>query len=336
MNLITGATGIVGSQLVLDLLRKGEPVRSIKRNSSNTEALEYLFKFEKSENLLNQIEWVECDINHTGILMECLKDVKRVFHCAAYVSFDPRDNALMEKTNVEGTRNLVNCCLESNIAELVYVSSTAAIGKQKKGLVIHEKLNWDSGENNSFYSYTKYMSELEVWRAQEEGMNVVVVNPAVIIGPGEWGKSSTNVFASIYKGLLFYSGGSNAFVDVRDVTKAMIALSEQQIFNQRFLLFSENLSFKHFLSSVAVALKKSPPKFKSSRFMASIAWRVSWFVSLITQIRPLITKHTARAAVAKQVYSNESIIASLNFEFIPVETAIKRTAEMFLLTKNKG
>jgi nucleoside-diphosphate-sugar epimerase len=174
------------------------------------------------------------------------------------------------------------------------------------------------------------MAELEVWRGQEEGLNVVVVNPAVIIGPGEWGSSSTSVFTTVYKGLKFYSKGSNAFVDVRDVTKAMLELSDKKIYNERFLLFSENMSFKRFMELIADALGKKPPSIQSTRWMTSLAWRANWLFSLLSGKRPVITRETARAANAKQVYSHQKIKDAIGIEFISVNKALERTASLFL------
>ncbi|MBD79300.1 MAG: hypothetical protein CL840_10295 [Crocinitomicaceae bacterium] len=335
MNLVTGSTGIVGSQLVLDLLKKGEEVTAFKRKSSNLTPIKNLFKRNQSEDLYQKIKWYDGDIVDIGSISDSLKGIKRIFHCAALVSFDPRDKDKMEAININGTANIVNAAIENNVNQLIYVSSTAAIGKQKKGVTIDEKCNWDAGTRNSFYSYTKYYSELEVWRGSEEGLNVSVVNPGVIIGTGEWGKSSTNVFKTVWNGLKFYSRGSNAFVDVRDVSRIMIELAEKKIFNERFLLISENMTFKRFFELISSSLGKKPPSILASRAMSSIAWRANWLWSLISNSKPLITRETAHAGNAKQVYSNQKIRDAIGIELITVHEAVDYTAQIFLEENSK-
>ena len=330
MNLVTGSTGIVGSQLIFDLVMLGESVTALKRTTSNLNPIKNLFKRNNKEDLFLKIKWFDGDISDIGCLLESMKDIIRVFHCAAVVSFNPKDKNLMEAVNITGTENMVNAALESEIEHFIYVSSTAAIGKQKKGKTIDEKCNWDAGTYNSFYSFTKYSAELEVWRAAEEGLNISVINPGVIIGAGEWGKSSTNVFKTVWNGLKFYSKGSNAFVDVRDVSKTMIKLVQNKIYNERFLLISENLTFKEFFDILANALGRTPPSIFANRLLSSIAWRLNWIWTFFSRSNPLITKETARAANAQQVYSNKKIRETLGIEFIPIRESIDYTAKVFL------
>lgn len=330
MNFVTGGTGIVGSQLIFDLLNKGESVTALKRETSNLKPIKNLFLRENREDLFQKIIWFDGDILDIGSVLEGIKGMKRVFHCAAVVSFDPRDKNLMEAVNINGTANIVDSCIETGVDHLIYVSSTAAIGKQKKGKTIDETCNWDAGVNNSFYSFTKYNAELEVWRGSEEGLNISIINPAVIIGAGEWGKSSTNVFKSVWKGLKFYSKGGNAFVDVRDVTMAMIKLAEAKIYNERFLIISENMTFKQFFDILANSLGKTPPSVLANRLMSSAAWRLNWIWAFVSGAKPLITRETARAANSKQLYSNKKVVETLGLEFIPIKKSVDFTSKIFL------
>ncbi|MGB0403355.1 MAG: NAD-dependent epimerase/dehydratase family protein [Salibacteraceae bacterium] len=330
MDFVTGGTGILGSQLIYDLVSTGSKVRALKRKGSNLSPIKKIFSRNKQSELFEKIEWVEGDVNNIGCLIEHFSSIDRVFHCAAIVSFNPRDKTKMETTNISGTANVVDAGIIQNVNELIYVSSTAAIGTQKKAKTITEKDNWDAGIPNSFYSLTKYFAELEVWRGAEEGLKVSIVNPGIIIGPGEWGKSSTNVFKTAWKGLKFYSSGTNAFVDVRDVSRAMLLLSEKKIFNERFLLIAENKSFKFFFDTIAKSLNKKAPSILATKLMSSCAWRLNWIWSKLTGANPLITKETARAANSISVYSNQKIIDKLGFKFTPIEESIKYTGGLFL------
>lgn len=330
MFFITGASGLLGSHILLGLLKNGAEVKALKRTHTNLSSLQNLFKRNNQENLLEKVIWVEGEINNPLLLEEEIKSCKYVIHCAATVSFDARDNDTMYTANVIGTKNLVNACLANKIEKLIYISSTAAIGKQKANLIINEELYWDEGMKNSFYSYSKYLAELEVWRGTEEGLIVGILNPAVIIGPGEWGKSSTNLFPTSWNGLSFYTSGSNAFVDVRDVAKAAILFVTHPIKNERFLIFSENMSFKNLFTLIADSLGKTPPKYKANRVMSSIAWRLLWVWSKISGARASITREAAKSANSKQVYSNEKFVKAFDFKFVPIKTSIKETSEIFL------
>ena len=279
---------------------------------------------------MQNIEWIEGELTNVNVLSDGMRGADIVCHCAAIVSFDPRDKDAMEKTNLEGTAAVVNVALQEGVKKLVYVSSTAAIGKQKPGITIDESHLWEAGNQNSFYSYSKHAAELEVWRGSEEGLQVAIVNPSVIIGPGEWGKSSTSLIATIAKGLKFYTGGGNAFVDVRDVAKAMVKLVQSDLQNERYLLVSENLRFKELFDLICQELSVKEVPYKASAWMSSLAWRLNYLWSLISGARPVITKETARSANEVQNYSNEKARKELGMEFIPITTSVRDTCAIFL------
>lgn len=329
MVFITGATGLLGARLLLDLLKKGDQVRAFKRKNSNLNTVKKVFEYYDSLSSFENIEWVEGDTLDILSLEKALEGIDHVFHCAAIVSFDPKDREMMMKTNIEGTANVVNACLKAGIKKLCHVSSTAALGKAKNGELITEETEWEA-DGASWYSKSKYLSELEVWRGREEGLNAVIVNPCIILGPGEWGRSSTNVFTEVWKGLTFYTPGGNAFVDVRDVSKAMTQLMKSEIEGERFLVVSENMNFKDFFGIIAEALGKKPPFFKADYFTVKLGWRVTFLISLLTGKSPAVTKETARTSQKLSQFSNQKIIDALGFEFIPVERSIRETATLFL------
>src|SRR6185295_8650851 len=173
--LVTGGTGFLGMQLLRELVKRGEKVRAIKRSGS-TSFLE--------EEFTRQIEWVEGDVLHIPALEEAMSDCEKVYHCAAVVSFLPKDHERIMKVNVEGTANVVNVALEKKIKKLVHVSSVAAIGSSRNDEVVNESTEWESGNSN--YALSKFLGEREVWRGIAEGLNAVIVNPSLIIGAGNW------------------------------------------------------------------------------------------------------------------------------------------------------
>ena len=218
MILVTGASGLVGSQLVKELMKTGKKVKALYRSSIPV--------IEGADN----IEWVRGDILDVVALEEAMVGVQQVYHCAAIVSFNPKNKAALHQTNVEGTANVVNACLNANIQKLVFVSSVAALGRIREDTPINETMNWSEETSNSEYGKTKYFAEMEVWRGIGEGLDAVIVNPVIILGSGDWEKGSSELFKSAYDEFPWYTEGSGGFVDVVDVVKAMILLMESNYY----------------------------------------------------------------------------------------------------------
>ena len=322
MILVTGGTGLVGSHLIEALTNEGKKVRAIKRSTPVPKKLSAI-----SAELL---EWVEGDILDIYSIKEAMQGVDFVYHCAAFVSLNPADRKKLWKINVEGTANVVNMALEEGVKKFCFVSSTSALGRGTTQEVITEESIWTNNGENSFYGITKYNAEREVWRGIAEGMDAVIVNPAIIFGPGDWEKSSVKIFQTVWKGLKFYTEGANGFVDVRDVVKAMIQLTESEIKNEKFLLAAENLSYRYIFDEIAKNFNKKNPSIKAGSKLSGFVWRAEKLRSLLTGKEPFITKDTARTANQINTYSSEKIKTALNFEFIPIKQSIKDTCEAFL------
>ncbi|MBL4625924.1 MAG: NAD-dependent epimerase/dehydratase family protein [Flavobacteriales bacterium] len=330
MIFVTGGTGLLGAHLLFDLVSNGNAVRALKRKSSKVDTVKKVFSYYSNDaDLFNRIEWIEGNTLDVLSLEEAVKGVKTVYHCAAIVSFELKERDQMMKTNVEGTANVVNACLHEGVEKLCHVSSTAAIGKEPNGNLITEDVEWDN-KDTSFYSKTKYLSEQEVWRGREEGLNVVIVNPCIILGPGEWGRSSTSVFSEVWKGLVYYTQGGNAFVDVRDVVKCMVQLTQSKVEGQRFLVVSENMLFKEFFSQIAGVFGKNPPSVKANKMATNIAWRANHIATVLFGFRAGLTKETAQSSQTISSYSNQKIKNELGIEFTPVSQSIKDTSTLFL------
>jgi dihydroflavonol-4-reductase len=330
MVLVTGATGLVGSRLIYDLLKKGEQVRALKRNTSSIEVIESVFSNELS--LLEKIEWVIGDINDIFSLEDAMNGIDEVYHSAALISFQKPDRDRMMKINAEGTANMVNLALEKGIKAFCFISSVAALGRGDQS-DINELSEWQPSKKNSNYAVSKYCAEREVWRAAEEGLNVVIVNPTIIIGPGNWNSGSAQMFPSIWKGLRYFTTGTTGFVDVRDVSKAAILLMEKKIYSRRFIINSENASYEKIFSTIAESFGKIKPKIKVNAFLAAIGWRMEALRAFFSGKSPMITCETARNSLETWRYSNNRLVEETGFTFIPIEQSIRDTAEIFLLQK---
>jgi len=332
MILVTGGTGLVGSHLLFDLVSSGKKVRALKRKSSNFDNINKVFRYysDDVEKLFEKIEWVDGDVLDIFSLEDAMKDISEIYHCAAIVSFDPGDEDFLMKINVEGCANIVNIALEKKIKKLCYVSSVAALGRAENNGFIDEKTHWMSSNKKSHYSISKYGGEREIWRGIEEGLDAVIVNPSIILGPGNWNSGSSRFFTTIWKGLKFYTKGVNGFVDVRDVVKAMVQLMESKIKNERFILNSENISYQKLLNLISKYLNKKSPRIHAGKFLSAITWREEKIRSFFTGSKPFITKETAHTANCNYYYSTKKIEKMLNFKFTPIEKTIKDNAALFL------
>ena len=322
----------MGSHLLFELVSGGREVRALRRNSSNTELVKRLFHWydeKKGGELFEQILWVDGDLSDLVSLQEAMEGVSHIYHCAAMVSFLPQDREVMMKANVEGTANLVNVALASGIRKFCHCSSVAALGVPEKDNKIHESLVWKTSRKNSWYAISKYGSEREVWRASEEGLPVVIVNPSVVIGPGDPGRSSAQLYQSVKNGMKFYTSGVTGFVDARDVASAMVRLMESEIVNERFILSSEDLSYQELFTQFALYSDARPPKYRAGRFLSELAWRAEKARSFITGQRPLLSRETARNANIKRYFSNDKIRDAIGMEFRPVKEATENTSRFF-------
>jgi nucleoside-diphosphate-sugar epimerase len=331
MILVTGGTGLVGSHLLYDLLQKGLAVRALKRAGSPIHTVLRTFSFYCSnpEELCSRIEWVEGDICDMASVEDALEGVDTVYHAAAVVSFNPRDRKQMLMVNVEGTANVVNACLLKNIAKLCHVSSIATLGRNSTRNRVDEETHWKTSPENSWYAISKYGAEREVWRGAEEGLNVVVVNPSLIIGPGDWSKGSIVVFRLASKGLKFYTSGKTGYVDVRDVSKAMIALMESDLKGERYILNGDNLPFRRFFDLMHAEFGKPPASIRVGPFLAGLGWRAEKIRSILTGTEPVITRETSNAANYSYEFSSAKIQQALGFKFTPIGQSVKDICGFF-------
>ena len=332
MILVTGGTGLVGSHLLFKLAQKGHTVRTIYRTKAKIEAVKHVFSYytENVETLLKNIEWVEGDITDIPKLTEAFKGITHVYHCAAFISFDPQYYHSLRQINIEGTANVVNLCVANNINKLCYVSSIAAIGKELSNKLITEESPWSKDDDHSVYAITKYGAEMEVWRGCQEGLDVVIVNPGVIIGPGFWRLGSGSFFKRIYKGLKYYTTGTTGFVAVDDVVNIMVLLMEGAIKNEHYIVIAENFTFQSFFIKIANALEVEPPKKKASDLLLQIAWRMDWLRSKVKGKHRRLVKHSVNSIQSITNFDNSKVKRDLNYEFITVDAAIISTSQYFL------
>lgn len=321
MIFITGGNGLIGSFIIRQLLMSGHAIKALVRKNSDLSLI---------QDILPQLELVEGDVLDYLHLTKLLKGVDKVIHAAAIVSFAPGQEEQMLKVNIEGTANIVNACLENGVGKLCYLSSVAALGRKKGQPTVDENTKWENSELNSNYARSKYLAELEVWRGIEEGLDAVILNPSVVLGPGDWEKSSVKLFQYIWKENRFYTPGKINYVDVRDVALAADLLVHSEINAEKFILNAGQVTYKEFFDKIADAFGKKRPSKLVSPPMAAIAWRLEKIRTFFTGKAPLITRETAAIAQKSFFFSSKKIQQKLGFTFRHLDDTISWTCQQLM------
>lgn len=328
MILVTGGTGLVGAHLLLHIIESQniglKKVRAIYRNNASIEKTKSVFAFYKKEKLFQQIEWIPADITDVPSLEIAFQNIKTVYHCAALISFDPKDENKLRKINIEGTANVVNFCIAFGIEKLCFISSIATLGD----LLPHEKYiseetEWNPEQNHSDYAISKFGAEMEVWRGHQEGLDVIIINPGVILGPvldhKDWEQGSGQLLTQVKNGLKYYTKGTSGFVAVIDVVKIAMSLMESTIKNERFIVIAENITFQDVLNTMADTLHVKRPNTHASPFLMETLWRLDWLSSVVFRTKRRLSKITAKVTYTQNTYSNHKIKQQLNFNFTAVK-----------------
>ncbi len=312
--LITGVTGLVGSEL-FNVMSKNKTLEvfGLSRESSSVNSNLFLGELNDFESLENAFEGIDT-----------------VIHTAAFISFNKKDKIKMMQTNVDGTTNVVNACLQMGVKHLIFISSVAAIGRPHEALdsvnpvVVDENFKWVESPLNSNYAKSKYEAELEVWRGEAEGLNVAVVNPSIILGEGNINRSSTRLFEYVKRSPLFYPNGYINYVDLNDVTNAIEKILEIGYYGDRFILNGGNTTYAQLFGKMASVMGKKAPKIKLSNWAIEVMWRIEWIRSLLTGSNPLVTKETAITTRTNVFYDAHKAEEKLGITFTPLNQTIER------------
>ena len=319
---VTGGTGLVGSHLLRYLVQKGHSnIFALRRETSDMRLV---------ADLEGKVNWVVGDVLDVMILEQVMQDTAQVYHCAAIVSFDPREYEQMDRINIEGTANMVNVALELEVEKFLHVSSIAAIGRSETLKQADEKTEWEESDWNTQYALSKYKSELEVWRGATEGLPVAIVNPSVIFGKGFWDKGTGRFFKIVDQGLKFYPTGSTGFVTVKDVVSYMYALMQSDIINERFLLNGQNLPYRKVFNAIADTINKPHPSIKVSPLLKNLAWRFEKLKSMLTGSSPKVTKETAHNSSTDIQYSNQKSLDAFGLEYHSVMECLEEMGAAYV------
>lgn len=316
---ITGANGLLGSKIAHQLDEESIPFFGIKREHSDTTLTGKL-----------AINWKEADLLDIGALHEALEGASTVIHTAALVSFKSNDGEHLYRVNVEGTRNVVNACLSLGIPRLIHISSVAALGRQKGTYHINEENKWVDSKLNSDYAESKYLAELEVFRGQEEGLEIDIVNPSVILSQADWNRSSSQLFKYVWKNKPFYTQGSINYVDARDVVTMISLLLKRKASGERYIANGGVVPLKDILTQVAGHFNKKAPWIKVPGTLVSATAWIESARSWITGNEPMVTPQSARTAHERFFYDNEKAIQKLGMQFRPLDDTLEWCCSHYL------
>lgn len=329
MILVTGGTGLVGAHLLLKLAGSGRPVRALYRDKATIAKTKALFAHYGNIQF-EEIEWVKGDLLDIPSLEDAFAGITHVYHCAAYISYDPKDEAQLRKVNIEGTANMVNCSLHYGIQKFCHVSSIAALGDTREGdNVIDEETEWNPEISHHDYALSKHGAEMEVWRAWQEGLNVVIVNPGLIFGYGFWNQGSGQIISAVGKGQKFYTRGTCGIVAVEDLVIIMMRLMDSTISGERFSVVAENVTLEHLFNTIADGLGKKRPDVYATPFITGVAWRADWVLSNLFGQKRKLSRAIARSSHREDVYNNTKVSKTLGITFREMHTYLKELASQY-------
>lgn len=321
MILVTGATGFIGSHLMCHLAEKNIFPVAMFRHESNKKRVLKLFqsKYIDAKERYNKITWRKGDFRDFSSLDSVFVDISHVYHCAGYISMAHRDVKKLLEINEKGSAYLVNLCLSHSIKKLIYISSIAALGNDSSVSVIDENTPWDKNSDKTPYAYSKYGGEMEVWRGMEEGLNAVIINPAIVLGKGS---PIEIILRRFKKGLRCYTPGNKAFVNIQDVIMVMDKLMNSDIRGERFILVAENWTGKAVAKHLLNAGNSNPKVISIPKGFFYLLLAVEYLIELLGIRKRFLTSAMIKGQYEHKTINGEKIESFINFGYSPISKLI--------------
>jgi len=327
MLVITGSSGLLGSCVAKEAQRRGIPFRALVREG-RAAALTSIG--------IDRASIVEADIFDVPALLKAFDGADVVVHCAALVSFNPRHKKKIFDTNVGGTGNVVNCCLQQGVRKLVHVSSVAAFGRQKLATSINESTGWLAGIKQTHYGESKYLAELEVYRGMEEGLQISLINPSVILAAANGYRSSSRFFSAVWSELPFFADFAICYVDARDVVEMIMKLANGNNNGERYIASAGQISVGSLLKHIALRVQKRPPTIKLRGRLLDAFAATEDFRSWLTGSAPILSRQSLMLLKDSATFDNTKARTQLGIEFRTLENTLDWCCSEFLnFTTNK-
>lgn len=323
---VTGASGLIGQQIVKVLVSQGHHVTAYFHSRKPAQA-----------SILPNLTWSKLSLDIPHEVATMVQNHEVVVHAAAKVSFRRKDARDLYETNVRGTALVVDSILQlAPQVRLVHMSSVAALGSpHKEGPMTgwtDEQSKWDSEASHTLYAKSKADAELEVWRGVQEGLNTIILNPALVLGYSPSGGSSSQLVDYVLKGKSFYTHGTLNYVDVADVANAVAWAVQSDVSRQRLVLCAGQISYHQFFNQLAAALNKKAPNLELTPFLGALGWRVSWFLNLFG-IKTNVTKDTVTTAFRKSKFSGSVYTSISGNAYTALQETLTRLAKEVSLAR---
>ncbi len=328
---VTGGTGLIGSHLVAELLKRGCRVKLLVRDMRRIGQLRETLSRMGAESYYGRIEFCETELNNPHTLTSALTDIEVVFHCAALVTLDPEEDEKVVLVNTEITTHVVNACLRCGVELLVHISSIATLGECRIGQnTVDEMCILSNPVGRSSYSVSKIYAENTVQRGMVEGLRAVIVNPSVVIGEGDLNSSSSRLVAYAMRRRLFYTNGVKGYVDVRDVARAAVGLAEMpQAIGKRFIVSAENLTFGTLFSMAARISGHWPPLIPVGRRVLTGIYKVEKLLNKWFGRRPILSETLIANACDESYYDNSRMKNLVGFTYTPIRETLERVIHYY-------
>lgn len=313
--LITGGTGFIGSNLAHALLREGCSVRILRHPHSDLRAIGNA-----------NVEHCIGDILDPFSIKQAMQGCDTVFHTAAFISYRKKERKEMYEVNITGTRNVVNACLELEVKKLVHTSSIATIGFSQDGKPADESNTFNWEQYDIGYRISKHLADQEIERGVKLGLPAVMVNPAVVIGPGDIHFHGGQLIRDVHKKRVFFSisGGMNV-VYINDVVQGHIEAARRGRIGERYILCGENLTFEENLTRIAEIVGGWTPRFQlPAKFVQWLSAAVETTSDML-HIKPWITKELFAGIGINNYYTSEKAQRELGYSITPFKEAVEKT-----------
>lgn len=318
--LVTGGTGLLGSYLL----------RWFRKNGYTQLTGTYQGENSKVPADLKDITWKTLRLPDINDAYEVIEGQDWVVHSAALVSYFKEDKFKLLDVNQKGTEHIVNACLEHKVKQMVYVGSIGSIGKETRVATLNENNVWLQNEFSTSYGLSKYLGELEAWRGAAEGLPVSVVLPSVILGTGDWQRSSLALIDRVAHKSPFYPDGQTGYVDVRDVSSFIGMMLERSMTGERYILSGANMSYKEIYGRIASGLEIKRTFRESPK----------WFTRAVLLANNLRSGRFSYPEVVHQVYGKFSYDTSKSlgvdgFKYRDMEDTIKEVTASYREGRNR-
>ena len=318
---VIGGSGLIGSYIVRKCIAQGHEVLATNFHPMEAGYLNYIAP---------SATWKTLDIMNIFDLEDCFQGQDIVINTAAKVTFNPKSKKEAIRLAIEGTANIVEAASASGIQKLIHISSVAALGRKKMENHIDESSIFSHSEYDTMYGLSKFLAEQEIWRGYHEGLPATILNPAMVVGAGPWGQSSTKIITAIAGGLSRFPSGSNGFVDVRDVADAVIGALNPGTDGERFIISGDNMPYERFFKLISQGLGLKTNWKALTPTAASLAWRWEKIKSSFTGADPVITRDQVKSMMTKSIYQNEKSVRILGLNYRNIQHSIQESTRHFI------